>query len=462
MALTLGIQHTCLTPGPGAELRVTVRASDLAAVRPRVFATVSKNGQEVYSGTVAKAANTFRFTPVADGTYSITATDQDGETETRDYTIKCGTVAGGGTDASADACDLAISDVVVYSPTTPGGTGSVAFTLSTTAASILASVSLVSNPSNPVGGLAGPQAPGRHTIYNLPVGELQILTGDSRGCSLPLYQFTVKEAPAPPPEPVVPPVPLWFAVGGLQPRPALLPTPVSKLLTSANQPRVGLHVQVELRRPEEERPFARLRKAARRLDEVVDLSEALHQELVPEVHYPQRVVAHDEDATLPFRVRYREVDAEGEGEWKEQDVTHYAVLSAVPALLPVSTYLADAPTPASPLSAFRSGQAVHWAGLPLDVAVWLPERAADAVWFAEFLYRNGANQEVEIRTLELPASLPPGVTRIPLPDSPPTTATTVTVTLRNPPRETAGNEPLPDKLPVHDFLIPDVNDNDFR
>lgn len=455
-SLILGVKHTCLTPGPGAELAVTLRSTTSSSDPAYLSCEISKPGGFSSLKTLeGQYSTTFRFSPVEDGVYTIVGRDQDQREVSRtDYEIKCGGVV-----AAPGTCDLAILDVVVFPPTDAQSGGAIAFTLSTSAASVLASAALVSNPSNPVAGLSGPQAPGRYTLYNLPAGEYQLLLADSNGCTLPLQPFTVPAYVAEP-VPVVPPVPLWFAVGGLLPRPALLLTEVSSLHDTNFAPRIGLHVQVELTRDGEEEPFARLRKTVRRTLETVDISQALHTQLVPEARYPVGVVSHDGLATLAFRARYREVDQDGEGEWQELDVVDYAVLSAVPQREPIATYLATANAPAKSLSAFDSGQAVHWVGLPFDVAVWLPEERPAAL-YAEFLYRNGFGQTLEVCSIELPSSLPPGVTRVPLPKSPPALATTLTFQLTDTARTTA-----PDQVPtvpeLHDYLIPDLNDNDFR
>ncbi|TGE07719.1 hypothetical protein [Hymenobacter fodinae] len=458
-SLTIGLQHTCLTSGGGAELRVTLRSTAAADGSEYAYLSCTISNDKGFSDQQSlegQFTNTFRFSPVPDGMYTITATDQAGrEALKENYEVACGSLG------TADSCDLSVTDLRVFQPTQAGAAGSLSVQVATSAPSYTVSVTRLSD--NFTEQLAPVYTPGLFQLGAVKAGSYRFNFKDAKGCTASV-DVTINAAPAPPVVVAPPPVSLWFAVGGLQPRPALLATPVSGLHDLNFAARVGLHVVVELRRPEQPAGdyFARLRKTVRREAEQVDISQALHTQLRPEARYPVGLVAHDQDATLAFRARYREVDQQGAGEWQEEDVVHYAVLSAVPAQLPTRTYLADAASPAKPLSAFASGQAVHWAGLPLDLTVWLPERAADEVWYAEFLYRNGFHQELEIRSVALPASLRPGVTRIPLPDKPPAQATTVTVTLRNPSRPNSGGEPLPTTQPKHDFKIPDFNDNDLR
>ncbi|RPD45497.1 hypothetical protein DNI29_19135 [Hymenobacter sediminis] len=471
MPLKIGVQHTCLIPGPGAEMRVTVRTDVFSAGGLYRVECVVRNaqGQMIGAETADASSQTFRFSPVPDGPYTIEARNQLDELEEAEYTISC---SGGGV-VEAPVCDLTLSGLKEYQPLEPGGVGAVSFVVSTSAPTWLGQVlradgsvyvQLATRPPGQVYAMG--------ELGNIPAGTYQVKIRDSKGCTAEL-SFTINGvepvAVAPLPEPAT----RWHAVGGLLGRPAELPTPVTRLTTNDNSPRVGLHVVVELFQPEQERPFARVRKTVRKEAELIDVSAALHAHLRPVLEYPQGIVTPDPAASLDFRYRYREIDAEGAGEWVEPRGLHRAVLCALPegpyAEQEPASYVADTVHPAYLLPAFPQSQGVQWVGLPLDVAVWLPDgREADL--FAEFVYRDAFGAELEIKTQVVAASLPAGVTRIPLPatDVLPCAAT-VTFALSDTDRAyrgscgpVGGNLPTPPRPEPHDFNISDFNDNDFR
>ncbi|TGD80297.1 hypothetical protein [Hymenobacter wooponensis] len=449
--VTIGVQHTCSTTGGGAELRVTVRSTSSEGATS-VFCSVQGADGTLQTLGSTGASATLKFGGVKDGEYTITGGDNTGlESEPRTYTVACGNVG------TAESCDLSVTDLKVYQPTQAGATGSMSVQVATSAANYTVSVTRLSD--NFTEQLAPIYTPGQFQAGAVPAGSYRFNFQDARGCKASV-DVTINAASAPPVVVPPPPVPRWFAVGGLQPRPAYLATPVSSLHDSNFAPRIGLHVVVELRRDGQELPFARLRKTVRKEAEQVDISQALHTQLRPEARYPVGVVTHDADATLAFRARYREADQQGEGDWQEEDVVHYAVLSALPEFDPTTAYLASATTPAKPLSAFASGQAVAWNGLPLDVAVWLP--TPRPATYAEFVYRDGLGRTLDVRSIELPASLPAGVTRVPLPLKPHAQASTVTFQLTDTARTSAPDELPPVRPEAHDYAIPDLNDNDYR
>ncbi|WBO86067.1 hypothetical protein [Hymenobacter yonginensis] len=342
---------------------------------------------------------------------------------------------------------------------------SIEFTPTTTAAwvkaTLLDTAGFVLN-SVPAGTL-----PGVPLLLLTTYGTHTLRVEDARGCRVEQTVEVTAPAPEPEPEPEPLPAPAYYAVGGRVPRPALLATPVSDLFTAGSQPRPGLHVELELSRPDAEAPFARLRKTVRRQRELVDVAQALHAELVPEMRYPTgRRARYDGQATLSFTYRWREVDATGTGEWQQARGAHYALLSAVPPELPATAYVAYVARPALPLSAFPSGQLVQAVGLPLELAVWLPERAAGATWYAEWRYLDGYGSELEIRSVPLPASLPAGVCRLSLPPDPLPCATQLVLTLTDTDRSYPGSCPVvvapPPPAGIHDFLISDLTDTDFK
>ncbi|MCA8830290.1 hypothetical protein [Hymenobacter pini] len=458
-SITLGVQHTCLSLGHGAELRVTVRSTSSLDGDPSVSCTVSGPDGVVLADTGAGFSNTFRFSPVADGEYTIEASDYAGKRASRTYTISCG--AAGPAEPAPGTCDLALSGLQVMPSTTRA---SVEVTASTTAAWVKAT--LVAADGTPLSDYPAGTPAGQLLFILVPEGTHTLTVEDSRGCKV-TEQVVVELVPVQPPTPAPEPAPAFYAVGGRLPRPALLDTPVTALLTPEGQPRPGLHVQVELLRVGALAPFARLRKTVRREAEQVDVAADLAVELLPQITYPPGLPAvYDSAATLPFAYRWREVDANSAGNWQEGPGRHYALLSAPAPNTPTGRYLAGQPT-AAPLSAFPSGQLVQAVGLPLDVAVWLPERAPGSTWFAEWRYLDGLGQEVEIRAVPLPDYLPAGVTRLSLPRDLLACAARAVLTLCDTDRSYAGTcqggvvVPPDPGTGGHDFKIPDFSDPDF-
>ncbi|WBO86068.1 hypothetical protein [Hymenobacter yonginensis] len=74
----IGIQHTCLSPGPGAELRITLRKTGNFGTEPVTLsvAVLNSQGEQVFADFYAGSSTTFRFSPAPDDTYTITGTDE--------------------------------------------------------------------------------------------------------------------------------------------------------------------------------------------------------------------------------------------------------------------------------------------------------------------------------------------------------------------------------------------------
>ncbi|TGE22819.1 hypothetical protein [Hymenobacter metallicola] len=377
------------------------------------------------------------------------------------FTVEANSVECGYVD-----CSLAVSGLQVYQPTQAGDLGSLRVVVATEAISFTASITQLAD--NTTEFLTGSFSPGPFQLYNIKPGAYRLHLTDAYGCQLPVdYTITAFVPPVEDPDPVPPT--RWHAVGGLLPRPALLATPVTSLTDTNNEARFGLHVEVELTREGDEQPFARLRKTARQVKEVVDVSTLVHAQLRPELAYPLGIVTPDRAAFLDFRYRYREVDALGPSDWVETLGLQRAALCALP-IGPFDDndpglYVASAQDPAYLVMAFPSGQAVQWVGLPQEVTVWLPD-AREADLFAEFVYRDAAGAELEIKTRVVAPELPAGVTRIPLPSNPLPCAATVTFTLTDTDRAYAGScveaGPVDPPTTSHDFNISDLSDNDFR
>ncbi len=87
-------------------------------------------------------------------------------------------------------------------------------------------------------------------------------------------------------------------------------------------------------------------------------------------------------------------------------------------------------------SIFPDGEGVQFVGYPLEVSVLLPPPTVPR--WAEWRYLDGYGQEVEIRSRLLPAALPAGMLRIPLPSDPPVRAASVEVSIRDDDRHYTG------------------------
>ncbi|UOR06248.1 hypothetical protein MUN82_03930 [Hymenobacter aerilatus] len=256
----------------------------------------------------------------------------------------------------------------------------------------------------------------------------------------------------------------WFAVGGLYPPVAALATPVSSLFKADQTPRQGLYVEVELYRITETVPFARLRQAVRSQYTTTNAEPYLRGLLDTEA-VPVRVDAYvDDTATVVFNYRYREVDSEGVGQWRQHPASHYAVLSAPESSL--RPYIAG--SDALPLTAFA--EPTQFVGYPLEVSAVLP---ADRLgtWYAQWRYLDSAGRQVEVKAVPLPADLPAGVVRLRVPPLPPVCAASVELTLMDIDRTSAANcAPVvvtpPTTTPVkpapRDFNSSDFNTSDYR
>jgi len=362
---------------------------------------------------------------------------------------------GGVRRVDTDACNLAISGLIIYQPTSPGGFGYIQVDVSTVAATISMDVELVQPGITTY--FQGPldAVSGRQYIYNLPASTtpytLRIF--DSNGCRLrqpfPMAGYSKVGCMNPDASNYDPQAtedqtpslcqfepPSWSAVGGLMPPPVWVPTPV-ELLTPLNTPRIGLYVEVEFYRFPETglsglaAPFARGRKQVRLANERFNAAPLLAGELAPLQRYGARVpVQIDTDASLAYTYRFRAVDNTGPGAWQYRPRARYAVLAApeedVSDLLPYVTLRGSGPLPGS-LSAFA--EQVHFVGLPLEYTLLVPPRATGVTLYAELLYLDSRGNELEIRSIPIFDDVPPGVLRVALPDTPLPCANVVQVAL---------------------------------
>ncbi|RFP65922.1 hypothetical protein D0N36_06880 [Hymenobacter lapidiphilus] len=462
-SVRVSAQHTCLPNGAGAELRVTVRTTTSQGLdAPLLFVSVlGPNGAE-YTDSFAGAAHTFRFSPVADGAYALSARDQADNEATGSYTVSCG---GAGPPVPPTSCDLVLTDVVTTSATTVGGTGNFTAVLNTSAPPVTAIVTRLSD--NQTEQLAPNYPAGPIEFYRVPVDAYRYVFTDAARCTATLEVTITEPAPPPPPDPNEPappaPAPRFVAVGGLLARPALLTTPVFTLTGAQGQPRRGLHVELELSREGSPAPFARLRKTVRQLDEQVDAAALLATLLQPGQPRSNLPVFGDNDVSQAFTYRFREVDAEAAGEWQQDAGRYVAVLAALPPLVEEDDYLAGYLS----FSAFPSGQLVQQVGYGLELTAWLPG-ARIGEWWAELRYLDQSGSEVSIVTRPIPAYVPAGVLRVALPARPPVCAASVEFRLTDTNRAYEGT--CPDGQPTttppptggpHDFNILDFTDPDF-
>ncbi|MGI4872074.1 MAG: hypothetical protein ACRYFX_12955 [Janthinobacterium lividum] len=277
-------------------------------------------------------------------------------------------------------------------------------------------------------------APGTYpyTVYDAGPTHLPPLTGE----------FTINPAPdLPPPDPSVNDPARWEPVGGVLPNPVLLQVE-AKLTDAAGVPRPGLHVEVELWRPAALAAFATFRATVREAVQFVDAAPYLRAQLVAAQRYPatQLTPLLDADAALRYSYRFRVVDSNGPDYWQPRAGERYAVLAALPmAADTMAPYVAD--TTGRVASIFPDGEVVQFVGCPLEVSVLLPP--ATVARYAEWRYLDAYGQQVEIRSYALPASVPAGMLRLPMPDNPLPHAATVQVSIIDTDRHTMTNPPLP-------------------
>ncbi|MDJ0367391.1 hypothetical protein QMK33_19760 [Hymenobacter sp. H14-R3] len=334
------------------------------------------------------------------------------------------------------ACDLTLLSLTPYPPTSPGGFGYVGLAYATASA------------SNVQWTVAGPvtrsQAytrgnDGTGVLFNLPAGRYtySLSLVEEPGCPALTGEFMLGEAPVPV-DPSLAEAARWEPVGGVLPNPVLLLVEAS-LSDAAGVLRPGLHVQVELWQPAALVAFAAFKATLRAATQYVDAAPYLRAQLVALLRYPAtaRSPLVDRDASLRYYYRYRVADAAGAEPWQQRAGERYAVLAALQG--PADTmapYVADGTGRVACI--FPSGEAVQFLGLPLEVSVLLPAADVDQIRYAELRYLDAGGQEVEIRSYALPASLPAGMLRIPLPGLPLPCAACVEVAIVDTDRAYAG------------------------
>jgi hypothetical protein len=327
------------------------------------------------------------------------------------------------------ACDLQIISVTPTAPTSPGGLGYVTVVYATSS-----HTPAYIHAVNPLtGGLyASPVADTTDdktgVLYNLPVADYNLIVGssDDFDCkvtglfSIPGFQAvdtSLDDAPK------------WEPVGGVLPNPVLLKVEAS--LLSAGVPRAGLHVEVQLWRPDAAAAFASFRATVRTAMQYVDAAPYLRAELVAQQRYAATATAPhiDADAVLRFSYRYRVVDRTGAEPWQPRARERYAVLAALPlATDTMAPYVADGTGKVA--SVFDDYEATQFVGLPLEASVLLPPFIGTPRW-AELRYLDAHSNPVEIRSYALDVGLAAGMLRIPLPNDPPVCAVAVEVSIRD-------------------------------
>ncbi len=176
------------------------------------------------------------------------------------------------------ACDLQLISVTPTAPTSIGGRGyvTVVYATSSHTPAYVQAVNRATNGlyANPAQDTTDDKT---GVLYNLPVGDYDLVvgSGDDPTCkvtgsfSIPAYQAidtSLADAPR------------WEPVGGVLPNPVLLK--VEAALLTAGVARVGLHVEVELWRPEAAAAFATFRATVRTATQYVDAAPYLRSELV--------------------------------------------------------------------------------------------------------------------------------------------------------------------------------------
>jgi hypothetical protein len=345
---------------------------------------------------------------------------------TRTATVACTPVPASGGGSS---CDLQIVSVTPTAPTAAGGFGFVTVVYSTSSHTP-AYVQAVSRTN---GGLyansvADTTDDKTGVLYQLPVDNYTLVVGlPGTNCEARRDFAVPAFVPVPDPTPAEPA--RWEPVGGVLPNPVLLDIE-AVLVDATRTPRAGLHVDIELWRPGAVATFVGFRATVRAAKQQVDAAPYLRAELLTQQRYAGTVATPfvDGDACLRYTYQYRIVDAASVGPWVVRLGPRYAVLAALPeAADTMAPYVADGTGQVA--SIFRSGEAVQFVGMPLEVSVLLPP--PDGPRWAELRYLDAWGQAVEIRSLLLADTLPAGMLRIPLPNDPPLCATSVEVSVRD-------------------------------
>ncbi len=307
------------------------------------------------------------------------------------------------------ACDLIITQVTPYPPTSVGGFGYVQIDFTTSDPNVYFSIA---GPVNQYYGIV--QNIGTVYANNLPAGTYTyLLTRQTDPTCQATASFTIAPA-APPVDPSLNDPARWEPGGGILPNPVLLK--VEAVLTDATgAARAGLHVEVELWRPAAVAAFVTFKATVRTAEQYIDAAPYLRAELVALQRYAATSAAPliDQDASLRFYYRYRVVDKVAAEQWLTRAGERHAVLAAMPqATDTMAPYVAD--TTGQVASVFDDYEATQFVGLPLEVSVLLPPDTGAARW-AELRYLDAFKNEVEIRSFALSSTLPAGMLRIPLP-----------------------------------------------
>jgi hypothetical protein len=349
------------------------------------------------------------------------------------------------------ACDLIVTSVIPYPPTSPGGFGYVEIYFTTSDQYVNFSIT---------GAVNQPYGVVRNTgvLYAqlLPAGGYTYtISRQSDPTCVASADFVVGPAPAPV-DPSLNDPARWEPVGGVLPNPVLLKVEAS--LTDANgAARAGLHVEVELWRPAAVAAFVSFRATLRQAVQYVDAAPYLRAELVALQRYAATASSPliDADASLRFYYRYRVVDKAGPEQWLTRAGERYAVLAALPeAADTMAPYVAD--TTGAVASVFDDYEGAQFVGLPLECTVLLPPATPGQDRWAELRYLDAYRNEVEIRSYALAPTLPAGVLRIPLPAGVLPCAAYVEVSVRDDNRAYAGTcsgTTTPTPLPTPGHLL---------
>jgi hypothetical protein len=338
------------------------------------------------------------------------------------------------------ACTLAILLLEVKSPTSLGGAGAVRYKITGADFTTFADVAIYATP----GGAQVFEARDIGITYQgdaeYLVSSPQLVAGDyhltavqhegqDNECRASLDFTVTAPTPAQLVDTSLADAPKWEPVGGVLPNPVLLK--VEATLLTAGVARAGLHVEVELWRPDAAAAFARFRATVRTATQYVDAAPYLRAELVALQRYAATAGSPfiDEDASLRFYYKYCVVDRTGAEPWQTRAGARYAVLAALPqAADTMAPYVADGTGKVA--SVFDDYEATQFVGLPLEASVLLPPYVGTPRW-AELRYLDAYNNPVEIRSYALAVDLAAGMLRIPLPNDPPLCAVAVEVSVRD-------------------------------
>lgn len=416
------ISSTC-DAATGESIITASARSNISGVT--VYVTLNdSSGNIVWEGssTLGVATYFFEIRGTANGSYTLVADNGEGPLTERQVTVFC-------TAVQPTTCTIDFATYAPVAPTSAAGFGAITYTLQglqgqeaqvrlytgggSTSGGSYGTFNL-QQPGN-LSGVFGGLQPGLYVIWAQETG------GGGPQCNTQEVEVIVP-AYQPPVGPVLPPPPpTYYAVGGVLPNPVQLPCEVASLTTLAGLPRVGLHVEVELRRAGVGgATFATAKKTVRKLQELVEVAAYLRPELrTLQAYAPNSGLVRDPNTAFAFAYRYREVDSSGPGVWVDKPNPNYAVLAARPATnVSLQDLVAEVGSYCGWASVFPSGEAVQFVGYPLEVGILIPDRAADLPTFLEAVYYDAGGGVLEIRTWPVLASAPAGYYRICLPQDP--------------------------------------------